>query len=81
MKLQYLGDARDACKWDLLHWLCTRSSPSFAWLVFVPLLTPDVDDSTEGRIPHHRFSCRDVIRPFLFSLREPPLPLSGSEVG
>jgi hypothetical protein len=30
MKLQYLGDARDAFKWDLLHWICTRAEPSLA---------------------------------------------------
>jgi len=42
VKLQYLGDSRDAFKWDLLHWLCTRAEPAFARLLFVPLLTPDV---------------------------------------
>ena len=36
MKLQYLGDSRDAFKWDLLHWLCTRAEPAFARLLFVP---------------------------------------------
>jgi hypothetical protein len=41
MKLQYLGDSRDAFKWDLLHWLCTRAEPAFARLLFVPLLTSD----------------------------------------
>ena len=46
MKLQYLGDARDAFRWDLLHWMCTRSSPCFRELVFVPMLTPDVQAST-----------------------------------
>jgi len=41
VKLQYLGDSRDAFKWDLLHWLCTRAEPAFARLLFVPLLTAD----------------------------------------
>ena len=41
MKLQYLGDSRDAFKWDLLHWLCTRAEPAFALLVFSSLLTAD----------------------------------------
>jgi len=41
LKLQYLGDSRDAFKWDLLHWLCTRAEPAFARLLFVPLLTAD----------------------------------------
>ena len=40
-KLQYLGDSRDAFKWDLLHWLCTRAEPAFARLVFSSLLTAD----------------------------------------
>ncbi len=30
MKLQYLGDSREAFKWDLLHWLCTRAEPALA---------------------------------------------------
>jgi hypothetical protein len=73
MKLQYLGDARDAFKWDLLHWLCTAST--FTNLIFVPLLTPDLEGSGEGLIPHHRFKCRDIIRPFLDSLKEEPRSL------
>ena len=40
-KLQYLGDSRNAFKWDLLHWLCTRAEPAFARLVFSSLLTAD----------------------------------------
>ncbi len=70
MKLQYLGDARDAFKWDLLHWICTDAS--FSTLVFVPLLTLDDEDSGEGLTPHHRFKCQDFIRPFLDSLKEEP---------
>ena len=41
MKLQYLGDSRDAFKWDLLHWLYTRAEPASARLLFVPLPTTD----------------------------------------
>ena len=26
MKHQYLGDSRDAFKWDLLHWICSIST-------------------------------------------------------
>jgi len=70
MKLQYLGDARDAFKWDLLHWICTSSS--FSKLVFVPLLTPDIEGSGEGKTPHHHFKCQDFLRPFLDSLGEEP---------
>jgi len=40
-KLQYLGDSRDAFKWDLLHWLYTRAEPASARLLFVPLPTTD----------------------------------------
>lgn len=76
MKLQYLGDARDAFKWDLLHWICTQSSPPFAELVFVPLLTPDIEGSKEGRIPHHWFDCQDFIRPFVASLQDEPRSFS-----
>jgi hypothetical protein len=73
MKLQYLGDARDAFKWDLLHWLCTTST--FANLIFVPLLTADRKDSGEGLTPHHRFMCQNFIRRFLDSLKEEPRSL------
>lgn len=75
MKLQYLGDVRDAFKWDLLHWICTKSSPRFDKLVFVPMLTPDIEKSNEGQIPHQRFECRDFIRLFLDTLRKEPRSL------
>ena len=73
MKLQYLGDARDAFKWDILHWICTTST--LTNLIFVPLLTDDREGSGEGLIPHHRFKCKDFIRPFLDSLKEEPRSL------
>jgi hypothetical protein len=44
-------------------------------LVFVPLLTPDVQGSNEGRIPHDWFPCQDFIRPFLSSLLKEPRSL------
>ena len=71
MKLQYLGDSRDAFKWDILHWVCTRSNPAFSRLVYVPMLTPP-DNPNEGRIPHQRFTCRDFIRAFVASLKTEP---------
>jgi hypothetical protein len=74
MKLQYLGDARDAFKWDLLHWICTSSS--FSQLVFVPLLTRDIEGSGEGLTPHYRFRCQEFLRPFLESLKEAPRNLN-----
>ena len=75
MKLQYLGDARDAFKWDLLHWMCTKSSPRFDKMIFVPMLTPDIEKSNEGKIPHQQFECRGFIRPFLDSLKKEPRSL------
>ena len=74
MKLQYLGDSRDAFKWDLLHWICTTTN--FSKLVFVPLLTSDIEGSNEGLIPHHRFRCQPFIRPFLDSLKVEPRSLN-----
>ena len=78
MKLQYLSDARDAFKWDILHWVCTQSTPAFSRLVYVPLLTPP-DKPNEGRIPgripHQRFPCRDFIRAFLASIKTEPRTL------
>jgi len=71
MKLQYLGDARDAFKWDILHWVCTQSSPAFSKLVYVPMLTPP-DNPNEGRIHHQQFACRELIRPFVESLTMKP---------
>jgi hypothetical protein len=68
MRLQLLGDSLDAFKWDLVHWLCTRSAPAYAQLLFVPMLTPDIPASTEGRTPHERFDCRPEIRDFLVGL-------------
>lgn len=72
MKLQYLGDARDAFKWDILHWICTESDHSFSNLVFIPMLTPDGENPNEGNVHHSRFRCRDFIRPFIESLRQEP---------
>jgi len=75
MKLQYLGDARDAFKWDLLHWICTESSNQFDQLVFLPMLTPDDKNSNDGKIHHSRFECREFIRPFIESLKQEPRSL------
>lgn len=75
MKLQYLGDARDAFKWDLLHWICTKSSPPFNELVYVPMLTPDNKDTNEGKTPDHWFECQGFIRPFVVSLKRAPRSL------
>jgi hypothetical protein len=65
VKLQYLGDSRDAFKWDLLHWLCTRAEPALARLLFVPLLTPDDAEPRDWRTPHAWFQGRPLIRRFV----------------
>jgi hypothetical protein len=72
MKLQYLGDVRDAFKWDLLHWICTRAEPRFSRLLFVPLLTPDDPIPRDGRISHVRFQCRPEIRSIVHALAGKP---------
>jgi hypothetical protein len=76
MKLQYLGDSRDAFKWDLLHWLCTEAKPSFSRLVFVPLLTPDDANQKDGKTPHDRFRARPEIQTFVAGLGSRPRLLS-----
>lgn len=68
MKLQYLGDSRDAFKWDLLYHLCTASNPPFGHLLLIPLLTQDDPLPTDGKSPHFRFSCQPGIRNFLSQL-------------
>lgn len=70
MKLQYLGDYRDAFKWDLLHWLCTRSDPTFTSLAFVPLLTPDDPVRKDGQIHHTLFRARPEIHRFVEGLQK-----------
>ncbi len=72
MKLQYLGDYRDAFKWDLLHWLCSRSEPGFRSLLFVPFLTADDENPRDGQIPHDRFAARAVVQRFVAALRAGP---------
>lgn len=69
MKLQYLGDYRDAFKWDLLHWLCSTADSETTSLLFVPLLTPDDPNPRDGQIPHHRFMARPEVQQFVASLK------------
>jgi hypothetical protein len=72
MKLQYLGDYRDAFKWDLLHWLCSTSGNETASLLFVPLLTPDDPSPRDGRVPHDRFLARPEVQQFVAGLKGTP---------
>lgn len=72
MKLQYLGDYRDAFKWDLLHWLCSTSNNETTSLLFVPLLTPDDPKPRDGQIPHNRFLARPGVQQFVAGLKNTP---------
>ena len=72
MRLQFLGDLRDAYKWDLLHWICTESNPPFSQLTIIPMLNPDDPDSTHGQTSPENFNCRPAVLRFLHSLREEP---------
>jgi hypothetical protein len=75
MKLQYLGDANDAFKYDLLHWLCAHARPAYRSLLIVPMLTPDDPTSPDGRKPHAQFPCRPYVRGFLEDLVAGPRDL------
>jgi len=76
MKLQYLGDRRDAFKWDVLLWLCIHSEESFKGLVFIPMLTP-ADSSGDGSSNPKTFPARNPqIQGFLEMLRRAPCCLS-----
>ncbi len=44
-------------------------------MVFVPMLTPDIESSNDGQTSHLRFECRGFIRPFLDSLKNEPRSL------
>jgi len=72
MRLQFLGDLRDAFKWDLLHWVCTESYPPYARVIIVPMLNPDDPDSSHGRTTPEGFDCRPAILRFLQLLRNEP---------
>ena len=71
MKLQYLGDWRDAFKWDLLHWLCAVGADVTS-LLFVPLLTPDDVNPRDGQVPHDRFVARPEVQRFVATLKGTP---------
>jgi len=82
MRLQFLGDVRDAFKWDLLHWICTKSSPRFDKMFYVPMFNYDDPKQNHGNVPNHHFECRKFIRPFLNELKKVPRTLERiSELG
>ncbi len=75
MRLQFLGDSRDAFKWDVLHHVVTSTRPAFAELAFVPMLTPDVPTSGHGSTPASRYPCRPAVLKFVHSLAAEPRTL------
>jgi hypothetical protein len=75
MKLQYLGDSRDAFKWDLLHWLVSETDPPFSKLVVIPMLTPDDEVPHDGKTPAKSFASRPEINNFLEALAKTPRTL------
>ena|SRR2546426_7373394 len=77
MKLQYLGDSRDAFKWDLLHWLVSETDPPFSKLVVIPMLTPDDEVPHDGMTPAKLFASRPEISNFLKVLAKLPRTLEG----
>ena len=75
MKLQFLGDSRDAFKWDVLHHVVTSTRPAFKELAFVPMLTPDEPTSSHGSTPASRYPCRPPVLDFVRSLADEPREL------
>lgn len=71
MRLQLLGDARDAFKWDCLHWLVTETT-AITRLLVVPMRCNDEKGGREGKVPSQRFCTRPEIVKFLADLRREP---------
>lgn len=67
MKLQYLGDSKDAFKWDYLDFLAR--SLNFSTLTVVPMLTPE-DDGEQGGTQPTDFPCSDAVLRFCNVLRD-----------
>ena len=66
MKLQYLGDSKDAFKWDYLDFLARRVDVTY--LDIIPMKTPD-DRSGEGKTPSSRFPSSDSVQKFCHHLK------------
>lgn len=67
MKRQYLGDARDAFKWEYQDYLVRHLG--YPALQIVPMLTDD-DDSNDGKTHPSRFPADAVIHDFCMRLRQ-----------
>ena len=66
MKRQYLGDARDAFKWEYQDLLCRQLG--YSELQIVPMLTPD-DETNEGSLHSTKFAAASEIHDFCEMLR------------
>lgn len=66
MKLQYLGDSKDAFKWDYLDFLARKMEMD---LHVIPMLTPD-DDSGQGRTSPSLFPASGDVGMFCDRLKE-----------
>ena len=67
MKLQYLGDSKDAFKWDYLDFLARRVH--ITYLDIVPMKTPN-DESGEGKTSPLRFPASDSVQAFCCHLQQ-----------
>ena len=67
MKLQYLGDSKDAFKWDYLDFLARRINVSY--LDIIPMKTP-ADGSGQGKTSPSRFRESDSVQQFCCHLRQ-----------
>lgn len=68
MKLQYLGDSKDAFKWDYLDYLAKCKEVSY--LDIVPMSTPD-DGTGQGSTPPEQFPASDAVKNFCRHIRKP----------
>jgi len=66
LKRQYLGDARDAFKWEYQDLLCRKLG--YSELQIVPMLTPD-DKTSEGSLHSTKFAAAPEIHNFCEMLR------------
>lgn len=66
MKLQYLGDSKDAFKWDYLDFLARKMSADF--LDIIPMKTP-CDKSGEGKTPPSLFPASKKVSEFCVHLQ------------
>jgi len=66
MKLQYLGDSKDAFKWDYLDFLARKMKMD---LHVIPMLTPD-DSKSEGSTPSLWFPASGSVEKFCGWLRK-----------